>query len=136
MHADRGQHGVRFRVDHADVVRSGIDHVNFILFAVAGDTGRLDSHAQRLGEFKPAQIDHADRIAFAVCDVGILTKCRSVARQRLFAEIPPADPAENRQKYRDEEEFSQGRYEMKSLPKRGMMLLWRKISKVDGGDVS
>jgi hypothetical protein len=107
VHADRGYNGVAFGVDHADVVRSRVDGVDFVLLAVGGDAGGLAADPNRLGQSEGAQIDHADRVALPVGDVGKLAESGSVTGELLLAEVPPGDSAEDGQQDGDEEELAQ-----------------------------
>src|SRR6476646_3565578 len=71
---DGGHDSVRLRVNHADVAGAGVDHVDFVLFGVDGEAGRLDAYPQCFRQFKGAQVDDADRVALAVADVGVLAE--------------------------------------------------------------
>ena len=95
-------------VDHRDVVRSAIDHVNLILCAVSSDTGRIASNMKSLRQSEITKVDHADSVALAVGDIGEFTKGRSVIGQLLLAEIPPSDSAKDGHEHSDDEEFAQG----------------------------
>lgn len=108
LHADGGNDRIGLSVDYRDVVRSAIDHINLILPAVGGDTGRIASNMKRFGQSEIAKIDHADSVAFAVGDIGELPKGRSVIGHLLLAEIPPSESAKDGHEYSDDKEFSQG----------------------------
>ena len=97
MYANRRYYRVRLGVDDGDVVRAGVDHVNFILRAVGGDAGGLAPYRNGFGQRERAQIDHAYRVAFAVGDVGVLAVGRPVVGQGLGAEVPPAQTGQDRE---------------------------------------
>jgi hypothetical protein len=107
VYTDRCDDGVRLGVDDADIIRSRVDDVDFVLLAVGGNAGGLAPHVQSLRQRERPQIDHADRVALAVGDVGVLTKCGAVVRKRWLAEIPPPQTAKDGNQHCDEEELSQ-----------------------------
>src|SRR5208282_2905001 len=130
VHADRGRDGVRLGVDDGYIVRSRVDHVDFVLLAVGRDAGRFAAYGDGLRERERAQIDHADRVALAVGDVSVFAVKRPVVGQRLLAKVPPGSSAEDGEQNRDKEEFSQdiaaecGR---QRLPEREAGRLWQPL---------
>ena len=108
MYSDRSHNRISLRIDDCDVVRAGIDNINFVLCRIGGNPGWLTSHAYRLHRLKRAQIDHADGIALAVGDVGVFAICGTVVGKRTLMEIPPPDRDRDGGENGDEEELSQG----------------------------
>ena len=90
MHADRRHHFIAFRINHADAVRLRVDDVNFVFLAVGRNAGGLAAHPNGSGRLKGAQINHRNRVALAVGDVGILAIGGAVGGQLALVEIPPA----------------------------------------------
>ena len=76
--ANGRNHGVRLGINHADIAGPAVDHIDFVLFRVDGEAGRFHANVQRFREFKRAQIDDADGVAFAVTDISVLAKGRAV----------------------------------------------------------
>src|SRR4029077_15514269 len=65
------------------------------------------AHRDGLRQLKRPQINHANRIALAIGDVGILAVSGPIVRQRFLAEIPPRARSQQRNQNNDEEESSQ-----------------------------
>ena len=107
MNADCGHDRIRLGVDYADVVRAGVDDVNFIFLAVCRDAGGLAADPDGFRKGERSQVNHAHRVAFSVGDVGVLAVEGTVVGKRLFAEVPPAYSAEDGNYDSDEKEFSQ-----------------------------
>lgn len=91
MHADRSDDRVGLGVDHVHIIRSRIDHVDFILLAIDGDACRLAAYVQGLGQGESAHVDDADRIALAIGDVRVLAKSGPVVWEWLLTEVPPSE---------------------------------------------
>ena len=109
MHADGCHNRVLLRINHTDIVRSGIDHIDFILFAVGGNTSGSHTHGNSFPELKRTQINHCDCITFSIGDVGILTGGRTKITQVAWAEVQPTKASDDCQEDNDEKNFSQGR---------------------------
>jgi hypothetical protein len=107
MYADHREDFVGLGIDDADVVRSGVDHVDLISLAVgcyaSGFAADRDGLAQREG----AQINLTDCVALAIGDVSVFTVGGAVVRQGLLAEVPPAKTGQDRSQHSDEQEFAQ-----------------------------
>ena len=95
MHSDGSHNGIALSIDNADITRTRIDHVDFVLFGVGCDASGFDSDFYSFRRLKCAQVNDGDRIALAVGDVGILAIKRAVVGQRTWPQIPPQQPACN-----------------------------------------
>src|SRR5581483_6413838 len=96
LHANRSNHLVSFGVDDADIVRPGVDDVNFVLPGVDRDSRRAAAHSNGFDDVKTrqrsrSQVDHTDRIAFAVGNVGVFAVEGTVIRQGARAKVPPPE---------------------------------------------
>src|SRR5437763_3775742 len=108
MDTDGRDNFVAFSIDHTHIVRSGIDDVNLILLAIGSDSGRLPPHFQCPDRRKRPQVDHTDRIALSIGDVGVLTVGGAIIGQIALMEIPPAESSGGGDRENCKEELSQG----------------------------
>ena len=107
MHAESCDYGVPLGVNDADIVRSGIHHVNFIFPAVRRNPGRFAANSDGFRKLKSSQIDDAHGVALAIGDVGVLMVCRAVIGELLLVKIQPRDSGNNRREDYDEKKLSQ-----------------------------
>ena len=107
MYADRRDHRVAFRINHADVARPRIHRVNLVLLAIRRNSGRLAANFNGLRGLKRSQIDDANRIALAIGDVGVLVISRAVVGELALVEIQPPNGNSNGRGDNDEKKLSQ-----------------------------
>ncbi len=107
MYADGRYHLIAFRINHADAVRLRIHHVDFVFLAVGGKAGWIATHLDCGCRLEGAQINHRNRVALAVGNVGILAIGGTVIGQLVFLEIPPSQTAGTGQGENEEKKLSQ-----------------------------
>ena len=110
VHADGGDYFIAFRINHADAVRLRIHHIDFVFPAVGGNAGWIAPHPYGRGRLKGAQINHRNRIALAVGNVGVLAVGGAVAGQLAFLEVPPAQAASGSQSDCKKKKFFQAEW--------------------------
>jgi len=88
--ADGSNNFILFGVDYADVRRSAVDNVNFIPLRIGRNSSRVDARLQSANRAKAAQVNHGDRVAFAVRDVSVLAVERAVAGESALMEVVPS----------------------------------------------
>ena len=72
MDADGCHHFIALRIDHADAVRLGVDHVDFVFPAVGRNACRFIADSNRPGRLKGAQVNYRNGVALSVRNVGVL----------------------------------------------------------------
>ena len=108
MHPDGSHHGIALGINDADIVRTCIDHIDFIFLGIGCHASGFTADFYGLCRLECAQVNDRDRVALAVGDVGIFTVGGAVIRQGWLTEIPPSQGgACQRKQHHEEEEFSQ-----------------------------
>ena len=72
MYADRGDDLIFICIDDTDVMRVGVDDVDFFLLGASGYAGGVQSDGDGFLKAERAQVNDADRVAASVGDVGVL----------------------------------------------------------------
>src|SRR5438045_1569345 len=96
MHADRRDNLVLLCVDHADIVRSRVDDIDFISLWICGYPRRLGANREIAHWPESAQVNHRDRVALPIGNVSVLAIERSPRWQSAFMEIPPSAGGDER----------------------------------------
>jgi len=105
--ADGGNNFILLGVDHADIRRPGVNHINFVSLGISRNSSRLVAHLQSSHRTKATQVNDGNRVALAVADVCKFAVERSVAGESALVKVVPAGGEEERDEDGDKKEFAQ-----------------------------
>ena len=91
MDPNRGHYGITLGINYRDVGGAGINHVNLVAPPVGGQPGGVLANVQSSHQAHGPQVDHRNRVAFTIADIGILAIRGIEIRDVSLVEVPPAE---------------------------------------------
>ena len=88
--ADGGHNFILLGVNHADIRRSRVDHVNFVALRIGCDSSGIRADLQGSHRLKTSQINDSNRIALAICYIRVLAVKRAVGGEGALVKVIPS----------------------------------------------